>query len=55
MHQNKFSKPYYYICEIFYDIDSLYRVEKLQISGLADGDEVQVINVAFAFKKEHTL
>lgn len=45
-YQNKFSKPYYYVCEIFYDIDSLYRVEKLQIPGLEDGDKVLVINVA---------
>lgn len=44
--QNKFSKPYYYACEIFYDKDSLYRGEKLKIPGLEDGDKVQVICVA---------
>ena len=45
-YQKRLSDPYYYVCESFNDIDSLYRVEKLLIPGLKDGDEIEVINVA---------
>ena len=46
VYQDKYINPYYYVDCIFYDVDSLYRVCKLQIPGLKDNDKVQGILVS---------